>query len=125
MLFDQLVQDGVKGKDLFWRTPLETTGRRKLMKKENLSFLPVRLFLFVTGNHSILLKGPFYKSEPWGERHGTRLMAKLKEFCSRYGLEIEDYTTAIIRKSVINLYSKRNYDKGKGFIIQEMNHIQL
>ena len=44
-------------------------------------------------------------------------MENLKQMCARYNLEIKDYTTAIIRKSVILLYSKRGYVRGNGLTI--------
>lgn len=108
-----MVKDGVGGKELFWRKPIEMTGRRKIMKKENLRFLPVS-HSFLRPVIIIFVKGPFYKSKEWGDRHGSRLMGNLKEYCVKYGIQIQDYTTAVIRKSVISLYSKRNYDKGMG-----------
>ena len=47
MLYDQLVRDGNGGKDLFWRRPVEMSGRKKIMREEKLKTLPVSENLYL------------------------------------------------------------------------------
>ena len=117
MYYTQLLRDGRKPKDHFWRYPNSLTMRKKIKRLLKLDYLPV----YYCSQSLIIIyleiKGPFFSEDDetnrWNDRRGTRLMNILKKGAEDYGIIIKSYKTCLVRKTTTGLYDSFNYSKGK------------
>ena len=53
----------------------------------------------------------------WGSRRGCDVLKYIKAEAPKYGIEIQEYATCVIRKTMVLLYTRYGYRKGMVFFL--------